>query len=98
MNTITNITRKAWKAIVSLLAGIRATMDSPGTPAITVRDPDGVGLARIKQLLTVEVKLEAAAEVLGQITKLTANNPALDHYYGRAIHEIASDGHDAASK
>lgn len=69
---------------------------------LTVEEYEAEGIVDVRSTdalspgLTGKQKLETAAEALRRIARLTKNNPAIDHYYGRAIHKIASDGYEAS--
>lgn len=41
-------------------------------------------------------QLANARSALWRIAHMTANNPAIDQTWAKAIHEIASDGYEAA--
>ena len=85
--------KKVWILVTSLLGGISATTESPGTPVGKTESLLGQAFAE-----TYKIKLDAAAAALRQIADLTGNNPAIDPKYRDAIHKIASAGYEAASK
>ena len=88
-----NIIRQTRKALSSLLGGIAATTDSPGSPACKTESLLGEAFAE-----TYKIKLNDARLVFTQIVRMTSNNPAIDQTWAKAIHKIASDAYEAANE
>jgi hypothetical protein len=82
-----NILRWTRKVVTSLIGGILATTDSPGTPACKTESLLGQAFAE-----TYKIKLDAAAKALRQIECMTANDPTLDRVDTRVINRIALNG------
>jgi len=76
--------KKVWILVTSLLGGISATTESPGTPVGKTESLLGQAFAE-----TYKIKLDAAAAALRQIECLTANDPTLNRVDTKVINRIA---------